>query len=414
MSISDLCAVRNHIREIMPRVEQPPRGHLIRPFLVPSFGKFYPETVYCWDHFHMSLRFAAGGRPEYLRYLVENLLHHQTPSGFTPSTVSAAHGPSHVRPPFHAQPFLTQSAFLYVHWTGDTAWARETFPGLLRLLQYYEERWRAPHGLFRWPLAYMSGFDNDAATTFHPPDTIVPADVNAWMCLEYLAGARLAALAGEGARQRTFRARARTLARAVNALLWNEEAGSYAAYDLCAGRSRFSLGDAFVDTVGRFAFQSCSNLIPLYARIAPPDRARRMIERYVLNPEHFLSPWGIRSLSRASEHYNNAVWGNPPRYGPHDRMTNSNWQGPVWIPLCYFMAHALRHYDCPRAARDVAGRAVRVLANSLRQVGSFAENFDGDTGAPLYCRHFASWNLLADTLHEEVRAERWPLDPLFE
>jgi neutral trehalase len=414
MSQTDLRAVREHIREIMPKVEQPARGHLVRPFLTPSFGKFYPETVYCWDHFHMSLRFAWGGRPEYLRHLVENLLHHQGPNGFTPSTVSAAHGPSHVRPPFHAQPFLTQAAFLYARLTGDAAWARGVLPKLLLTLRYYETNWRAPFGLFRWPLAYMSGFDNDAVTTFHQPDTIISADVNAWLRLEYLAGTKLAALAKDRAAERSLRARARELAAAVNDVLWDDEAGSYAAYDLCAGRRRFSLGDAFVADVGKFAFQSCSNLIPLYARIAPPARAKRMIETYALSADHFLSPWGIRSLSRSSEYYNNAVWGNPPRYGPHDRMTNSNWQGPVWVPLNYFMCHALRRYGFPRAARDVADRTARVLAKSLREVGSFAENFDGETGAPLYCRNFASWNLLADTMHEDLRKDSWLLDVLFD
>ncbi len=69
-----------------------------------------------------------------------------------------------------------------------------------------------------------------------------------------------------------------------------------------------------------------------------------MIERYVLSADHFLSAFGIRSLSRSSEYYNNAIWGNPPRYGPHDRLTNSNWQGPVWVPLCCFVAHAPAHY----------------------------------------------------------------------
>lgn len=356
----------------------------------------------------MGLRFLRDGRPEYMRYLVENLLHHQQPNGFTPSTVSAAYGPSQVRPPFHAQPFLMQSALLYARATGDATWAREVLPKLLRTLGYYEANWRAPFGLFRWPLAYMSGFDNDVVTTFHLPDTIIPADVNAWLYMEYLAAAKLAAMAKDRAQEKELGARARALAKAVNAMLWDEEMGSYAAYDLCAGRRRISLGDAFVADVGKFAFQTCSNLIPLYARIASPARARRMIDTYVLSAEHFLSEWGIRSLSRSSEYYNNAVWGNPPRYGPHDRMTNSNWQGPVWAPLGYFMCHALRHYGRERAAREVADRTVRVLAKSLREVGSFAENFDGGTGAPLYCRNFASWNLLADTMREP-----WPLEAVF-
>lgn len=159
--------------------------------------------------------------------------------------------------------------------------------------------------------------------------------------------------------------------------------------------------------IGRHALQTCSNLLPLYARVAPRDRARAMIERYVLHPDHFWSAYGIRSLSRSSEYYNNARWGNPTRFGDHRRLTNSNWQGPVWFPLCYFMVQALGHYGFPTEARLLADRIVATLANSIRVQGSLAENFDAETGAPLYCTNFASWNLLADTLHESLSTGRW-------
>ena len=62
----------------------------------------------------------------------------------------------------------------------------------------------------------------------------------------------------------------------------------------------------------------------------------------------------------------------------------------------------------------LADRTIKVLALSLETVGSFAENFDGDTGAPLYARHFASWNILADRMHEELRSGNWIMDPVFD
>jgi neutral trehalase len=412
-NMNDRDKVHGQILDIMRRIERPAQGYLPFPFLSVSCGEHYADSVYCWDNHHMGLRFAWAGKPDYLRHMIDNLLHHQTGNGFTPNVVNARLGPSHVRPPFHCQPHLMQGALVYADQSGDTAWAAQVYSKLESYLRYYEENWQAPYGLFRWPLAYMSGFDNDVVTTFFAPDTIIPCDVNAWITMEYRAASVLAGRLGLSETAARYRVKADALASAINEVLWNESVDSYCAFNLSAGRHQFALGDKFVTSVGRFAFQSCSNLIPLYARIAPAERAERMIRKYVLSPEHFLSLFGIRSLSKSSEYYNNGIWGNPPRYGAHDRLTNSNWQGPVWIPLNYFMAHALAHYGFQRDAEDLADRTARVLALSLDTVGSFAENFDGDTGAPLYARDFASWNILADILHDELGQGRWLLDPVF-
>ena len=401
--MNDYEKVHGHILEIMRRIERPAQGYLPFPFLSVSAGEHYADSVYCWDNHHMNLRFAREGRPEYFRHTIGNYLHHQTGNGFTPNVINARLGPSHVRPPFHCQPHLMQGALIYAEQSGDLAWAGEVFPKLERYLRYYEENWQAPFGLFRWPLAYMSGFDNDVVTTFFPPDSIISCDVNGWIFMEYRAAAALAGLLGRREASAGYLGKAEALAKAINDVLWNESVESYCAYNLNAGRHQFALGDKFIASVGRFAFQSCSNLIPLYARLASADRAERMIRRYVLSGDHFMSPYGIRSLSKSSEYFNNGIWGNPPRYGAHDRLTNSNWQGPVWIPLNYFMAHALAHYGFRKEAADLAERTIRVLALSLDNVGSFAENFDGDTGAPLYARDFASWNILADIMQDDLR-----------
>lgn len=414
MNARDFELVHRHIESIMPRIERPATGMLPHPFLAVSHGKFYPSSVYCWDNHHMGMRFALGGRPEYLRYLIDNLLHYQAPNGFTPNIVHALEGPVKGSPRWNASPFLMQGALMALRAGADRAWAEQVFPKLVQYLGYYERYCRAPFGLFRWPMPWMGGLDNDVVTTFFPPDTIIPCDINAWIYLEYGAATQLARDLRKPSEARDFARRARGLRKAVNDLLWIEKESTYAAHNLVTGRPQYCYGDEYVKDIGLHAFQSCSNLIPLYARMATPAQARRMIRAYVLREEHFLSPFGIRSLSKASEYYNNAVWGNPSRFGDLRRMSNSNWQGPVWIPLCYFMVHALRHYGFRREARDLADRTVRLLARSLRRIGSFTENYDAETGRPLYATEFASWNILADTLHPDLRQGTWIMDPVFE
>ena len=99
--------------------------------------------------------------------------------------------------------------------------------------------------------------------------------------------------------------------------------------------------------------------------------------------------------------------------GDWRRITESNWQGPVWSPLCYFVFHALRHYGFVKEAGVLADRLVAVLARSIERRGSFAENFHGETGEPLYATCYASWNLLADTLHDDLASGTWIMDPIF-
>jgi hypothetical protein len=82
------------------------------------------------------------------------------------------------------------------------------------------------------------------------------------------------------------------------------------------------------------------------------DRLKRML-RYLLDENEFLSPYGIRSLSRVHlEHpYVLRLDGREYRvdYEPGESTTglfggNSNWRGPIWFPLNYLIIEALERY----------------------------------------------------------------------
>jgi Mannosylglycerate hydrolase MGH1-like glycoside hydrolase domain len=82
------------------------------------------------------------------------------------------------------------------------------------------------------------------------------------------------------------------------------------------------------------------------------DRVLRILER-LFNEELFLSPYGIRALSRYYlEHpYTIEVAGAPATidYEPAESTTgmfggNSNWRGPVWFPINYLAVSALSRY----------------------------------------------------------------------
>jgi hypothetical protein len=89
--------------------------------------------------------------------------------------------------------------------------------------------------------------------------------------------------------------------------------------------------------------------------LAIPSRERleRML-RYMLDENEFLSPYGIRSVSKFHERnpYVFHVNGTEYRvdYEPGESHTsvfggNSNWRGPVWFPVNYLIIEALERYN---------------------------------------------------------------------
>jgi glycogen debranching enzyme len=414
MNNSNLQAVRQYIDQIMPRIEQQPSGKIPHPWLSITYGEHYASTIFTWDHHHAAMRFAIAGKPQYLRFLVDNLLSYQQSDGHTPNVIHVDRGPRFLDMPCQAQPFLFQAAWLYVHQTSDKVWGASVFDKLVKYLSYYDTHYSAAFGLKRWRVGWAGGLDNDVVTAFLPPDTIASCDINGWLYMELLAAEKLAKQLDRSENADAFARQAKQHREIVNDKLWYAQMNSYSAFSLCDNFPLFSLScESTPSETGKYAFQSCSNLVPLYARMADPDSARAMIKTYVVNTKHFWSPYGIRSLSKASEYFNNAVWGNPSRFGDHRRMNESNWQGPVWIPINYFAFHALRHYGFGQEAELLADRTVAVLAKSLQIKRSFSENFNSETGEPLYASCYTSWNLLGDTLHDDLASGCWIMDPIF-
>ncbi len=82
------------------------------------------------------------------------------------------------------------------------------------------------------------------------------------------------------------------------------------------------------------------------------DRLERLL-KYMLDEEEFLSPFGIRSLSKYHEKHPFVFHANGQEYrvaylpGESDSFMfggNSNWRGPIWFPLNYLIVESLGRY----------------------------------------------------------------------
>jgi len=174
------------------------------------------------------------------------------------------------------------------------------------------------------------------------------------------------------------------------------------------------------------------------AALVNPQRLRRILAR-MLDENEFLSPYGIRALSRyhAEHPYVFHVDGAEYRvdYLPAESNTgmfggNSNWRGPIWMPVNGLIIRALLQFylyygdnfkvECPtgsgklmnlfEVAREIATRLTRMFVRdqhgrrpvyggtekfqtdpNWRDYILFYEYFHGDNGAGLGASHQTGW-----------------------
>src|SRR5881394_708011 len=81
-------------------------------------------------------------------------------------------------------------------------------------------------------------------------------------------------------------------------------------------------------------------------------RMKRLLRR-MLDPDEFLSPYGVRSMSKAHEAHPYVLrlddYINVVRYEPAESQTglfggNSNWRGPIWMPINYLLIESLQKF----------------------------------------------------------------------
>jgi putative isomerase len=131
-----------------------------------------------------------------------------------------------------------------------------------------------------------------------------------------------------------------------------------------------------------------TNFVPLWARIATPAQAKRMIEEHILNPREFWCDYGIRTLAPSEPLYDAKA---------------GYWRGPVWVISNYMVMHGLANYGHESEARQLAERTVNLLVGDIKKTGGMNENYDPENGEPAAGGHFLSWNLLAEHMVEEAQ-----------
>ena len=332
------------------------------------------------------------------------------------------------------------------------------------------------------------GLDNigvfDRSQPLESGDSLEQADGTAWVALSALYMFRIALELKEVAAAAAFFEEFLAIANAVGGeqALWNEDDSFF--YDSL----RFSDGTAHTLRV-----RSLVGLIPMFAVLTLTDEdlskapeiqthieailskkphLAKMISRWqdvqgssrllsllrghrtkallrpMLNPLEFWSDYGVRSLSRQYLHYPYEMHHNDDvllvNYVPGDSDSgmfggNSNWRGPIWMPVNYLLVQSLREFyryygpdflveypagtgqkvNLQQVADEIARRLTSLfLPNEegerpahggdpryardphFRDLVLFYEYFHGDTGKGLGASHQTGWTGLVALLLE--------------
>lgn len=182
----------------------------------------------------------------------------------------------------------------------------------------------------------------------------------------------------------------------------------------------------------------------------PSKEKLTSVLRYLLDEGEFLSKYGIRSLSQYHDRHPYGLELDGQRYevkyDPGESTTglfggNSNWRGPIWMPINYLLIEALERYhqfygeevrvECPTGSgkfmnlREVAQFLSHRLSNLFllndadrrpchgkdpnyahdpdwKNLILFYEYFHGETGRGLGASHQTGWTALVARLIEDV------------
>lgn len=254
----------------------------------------------------------------------------------------------------------------------DTAFLRAIYPRLALQYRYWQSQLQDT----KRPGLYAAGFlGMDDLPRFGGPE----ADASGWMALFARSMAEIARATGDAQGAATYAQDLATIDAAVNRFLWNDAAGIYEDLDTSGG---------FVDA------PSYAGLVPLIAGIVPPDRQARLVAA-LGDPARFLSVAGVRSLSKASRLYQ-------PGYATAAGV-NSNWLGPVWVPITYMLVQALGPVD-PSLAATIRDRVVAAVEADWQRTGHVHEYYDAETGRGIGADAQTGWTALVANLIRQA----WP------
>lgn len=395
--------IKEYSKDAYKWITREPKGSLRHPFIVP--GKPYPYQLWDWDSWltdvaarQIILDNGGDGMAEFLEYekgCIVNFLEHTDENGKIPILIDGEgdviflKGCKNMHKPCLAQ----HLAFILQVTENDVSWlSSENIDSLERFIACYKREYRhGETGLYRFLDDTAIGVDNDPSIFYRPFGSTASVYLNCLMYKELLAMEYIFRALGDGKKADFYASEAAELRALVRDYLWDERNGMYYSADISlypvnpdewlhSGKPRH-----WKSLIMRI--DEWSGFLAMWAGIATPEEAERMVRENMLNERTFWSNYGVRSLSKCEKMYK--IWqsGNP-----------SCWIGPIWGNANYMCWKALLDYGYINEARDLAERTITMFGRGIEKYGDMHEYYDPDTGEGVHNISFQSWNLLVNNM----------------
>ena len=394
--------IRDYSASSYLKLMRDPMQRLKYPFIVP--GAIYPYQLWDWDSWLTDIGIRqiiadnnGMGDTEFFeceKGCILNFLEYTEEDGKMPIVVDGNDEVFFIKESKNAhKPCIAQHlAFILQQSNNDISWVKDQLYKLELFIDWYRRTSKhAPTGLYIFLDDTAIGVDNDPCMFFRPNGSTASIYLNILMYKELRAMAYIFDVAGEHEKAKGYNLEAQELKDAINEHLYDEKCGMYYSADinlvpfdkdrfLHRGKPRH--WDCLIMRI-----DSWSGFMALWAGIATPERAERVIRENMLNERTFFGEFGIRSLSKLEKMHENWQSSNP-----------SCWLGPMWGVANYLCFRGLVKYGYEEEARDLAQRLVGVFGRDIEECGQMHEYYHCDTGKGINGPGFQSWNLLINNM----------------
>jgi putative isomerase len=392
--------LRQHIQGDYSGMFREAGGNMPYPFLVPGSDQ-YSDVLWDWDSWlsDVALRQillesanpdAADEALKYEQGCVLNFLSYGGMDGWVPILIERGlevDRPARIFEENMHKPVLAQHAAFITQQCGDAEWLRGKMYFLLTFLNNYASHHRHESGLFYWQTDRMIGVDNDPCTFYRPAKSSGSLFLNCLMLRELEAAAYLCDELQLDEVGLNLRQDAESLKAAVQEHCWDERDGYFYNVDLNllpvdhtawlhSGYPRH--WNTLIQRIGVW-----TGFMALWAGIATPEQAERIVHEHYRNEKTFNAPFGVRSLSKMEKMYSIRASGNP-----------SSWLGPVWGIVNYMTFRGLVKYGFTSDARSLAEKTIALFGRDLERFGALHEYYQPENGEPILNRGFQNWNYL--------------------
>jgi hypothetical protein len=340
-----------------------------------AYGEFFDWDLY-FENIYLS--YYGVSKFDFSNFAV--FLSRQEPDGFIPRTL----GITYPKPKQMFKPFLAQLAVLGSQQTGSYEWLRKKDYGQL---QKYLDRWFAydadHNGLPTWNSSDASGMDNQLSRSGDLDSYFDEGvDLACYLVRELQAMAIISGKLGKTKEQDEYQQRAKELTKLINNVFWDEKDGFY--YDRNEKTGKM------------IRVKSVAGFFPLWAGVATPAQARRLVQEHLFNEKEFWLAYPVATYAKTA-----------PDFYEGTTKGECNWRGNTWIPSNYMIFHGLIKYGYDKEARELADRTYTMV---LDRNPVTREYYDSETGQGYGMNPFWGWSSLGYIMPLEYKLHYDPTD----